>query len=230
MNARILFDVNIERYNGKKVYQDGLNDELSTIKTFSPSITFRPNNNSEIKMKRILRLSSFTFPNPLTVTDRDILDKSVLLTTKYNLPAGTDVALSVGRTENNIIYIRSEMSANNVRRTKYIIDTNINYFLPHRIKIEESFSLFSTYQIYDFSAQRNLFTRSFVHKSKLNILNLSFVQPSIEYNFIKQYWGPYLFSYEIDGFLFFRNIENRKESYEIDVKIEPLISFSLTPS
>ncbi|TES90604.1 MAG: hypothetical protein E3J87_09700 [Candidatus Cloacimonadota bacterium] len=230
LNSRILFDVNIERYNGKKVYQDGLNDELSTIKTFSPSITFRPNKNSEIKMKRILRLSSFTFPNPLTVTDRDILDKSVLLTTKYNLPAGTDVALSVGRTENHIIYIRSEMSANNVRRTKYNIDTNINYFLPHRIKIEESFSLFSTYQIYDFSAQRNLFTRSFVHKSKLNILNLSLVQPSIEYNFIKQDWGSYLFSYEIDGFLFYRNIENRKESYKIDVKIEPLISFSLTPS
>lgn len=230
VNSRISLDVSIERYNGKKLYQDGLNDELSTVKTFTPSLTFHPNKNSEIKIKRILRLSSFTFPSPLTVTDRDILDKSIFLITRYNLPGGTDVALSLGRTENHIIYIRNEMSANNVCRTKYNVDANINYFLPQRIKIKEFFSLVSNYQIYDFSSNRDLFTRSFAHKSQLTILNLRLFQPTLKYKFNKQDWGSYLYSYEAGHYMFYRNIVTRKESYEIDIEIRPLTYLSIIPS
>lgn len=230
LNSKIFFDVNMEGYKGKKLYQDGLNDELSTVKTFIPSLTFRPNKRSEIKIKRILRLSSFTFPNPLTVTDRDILDKSVLLMVRYNFPKGTSVALTLGRAENHIIYIRSKMSANNVCRIKYNIDTNINYFIPHRIKFDETFSLAANYQIYDFPSQRNLFTRSFAHRAKLYILNLHPVKPLIKYKFLKQDWGPYLFSYDERDYIYYRNIENRKESYEMDVEIEPWPSFLLIPS
>ena len=230
INSRIFFDISIERHKGEKEYQDGLNNELSTVNTLTPSLAYRPNNNSEIKIKRTLRLTSFTFPNPSTVTDRDILDKSDFLITRYNLPGGTDLSLSFGRIENHLIYLRSQMSANNVCRTKYSVDANVNYFLPQRIIIKEFFSLVSNYQIYDFSSNKNLFTRSFTHKSQLTILNLHHFQPTVKYKFCKQDWGAYLYSYEAGHYLFYRNIVTRKESYEIDVEIRPLSYLSIIPS
>lgn len=227
---RFLFDVGIEYYDGEKKYQDNLGNELSSVKTLSPSFAYRPNTDSEIKIKRIIRLSSFSFPNPLTVTDRDILDKSIILSSRYNLPKGTDVALSLGRTENHIIYLKSEMSANNVKRTKYHLDTRIHYFLPKRVRIEESFSIVANYQIYDYSTDNNLFTRSFTHKTNVTIMNLNIFQPTFEYKYIKQDWGSYLYSYEDDGYIFYRNIENKKETYLMLLEMNPLTIIKLTPS
>jgi len=230
LNSRTLIEVKMARYNRERNYQEGLNDEVSTIKSLTPSLTFRPIKGCEIKLERILRLSSFNFPNPIAVTDRDILDKSDLLTAMYNLPGGTAFVMSFGRIENHIIYIGSEMSANNVQRTKYSLESNINYLMPQRIEIKESFSLTANYQIYDFSSERNLFARAFTHCSALSFVNLDRIQPSIEYRTINQNWGPYLFSYEEGNYLFYRNIENKKESYKIALALKPFDYLTLNPS
>jgi hypothetical protein len=230
ITSRFLFDVGIDLYRGEKTYQDNLNNEESSMRTLSPSFAYRPNKDSEIRIKRVLRLSSFSFPNPLTVTDRDILDKSVTVSSLYNLPKGTDFSLSFGRTENYIIYLKSEMSANNVKRTKYHFDSRIHYFLPTLIRVEESFSIVANYQIYDYSSNNNLFTRSFSHKTHVTVMNLNIFQPTIEYKIVKQDWGPYLYSYESDNYIFYRNIENKKETYVVTLEVKPFSDITLTPT
>jgi len=230
LNPRISLDLNINSYDGIKTFQDGLNDEYSTVKSVAPAFSFKPNKSSEIKFKRILRLSSFSFPNPLTVTDRDILDKSFVLLTKYTLPGGTGLALSLMRTSNHIIYIKNEMSANNVNRTKYNIETDINYFVQQKIKIEEHFSLTANYQIYDFPSERNLFTRSLSNHFEIYILNFHFFEPSFRYKITLQDWGPYLLSYETGDYLYYRSLESKKETYSMTTKICPISYFAFTPS
>jgi hypothetical protein len=222
--------VGIDLYEGEKTYQDNLNNEESSMRTFSPSFAYRPNKDSEIRIKRVLRLSSFSFPNPLTVTDRDILDKSVIVSSRYNLPKGTDFSLSFGRTENHIIYLKSEMSANNVKRTKYNFDSRIHYFHPTFIRVEESFSIVANYQIYDYSSNNNLFTRSFSHRTHVTVMNLNIFQPAFEYKIVKQDWGPYLYSYEGDNYVFYRNIENKKETYVVTLEVKPFPDITFTPT
>lgn len=230
LNSKITLNVKIERYEGSKKYQYGLNDELLTVKTLSPSVSYHPDNNSEIKIERTVRLSSSSFPDPATVTDRDILDKSVLLSTTYRFPQKTALSLSVGRTENHIIYLGSEMSANNVRRVKYNMESNLSFIFPGLLSIEEHFSLTSNYHLYDFSTDRNLFTRGFSNKSKINLFNFSLFKPSLEYKFSKQDWGPYLFSYQQGKHLFYKNIENKKHIFGTSITIIPFPHFSIVPS
>jgi hypothetical protein len=230
LNSKITLNMKIERYEGSKKYQYGLNDELSTVKTLSPSISYHPNNNSEIRLERMVSLSSFNFPNPSTVTDRDILDKSVLLSTTYRFPQGTVVSLFMGRTENHIIYLRSEMSANNVRRVKYNIESNLDFILNNIVSMEEQFSLTSNYNLYDFSTDRNLFTRGISNKSKISFLYFSLFKPSLEYKFSKQDWGPYLFPYQQGKHLFYKNIENRKQIYRTSITIIAYRHLSFEPS
>lgn len=230
LNSKITLNMKIERYEGTKKYQYGLNDKLSTVKTLTPSVTYHPDNNSEIKIERMVRLSSFNFPDPVTVTDRDILDKSVLLSTSYKFPHGTFLSLHLGRTENHIIYLRREMSANNVRRIKYNIESNLDFILNDIISIEERFLLTSNYNLYDFSTDRNLFTRGISNKSKISLLQFPLFKPSLEYKFSKQDWGPYLFSYQQRKHLFYKNIENRKQMYGTSISIIPFTNFSITPS
>ncbi len=230
IHSKLRIDINAQRYNGTKTFQDGISDEYSEIKTITPTVHFQPHQNSDLSYQRTIRLSSFTFPNPLTVTDRDILEKADLFVSKYELSKGTDLSLSFGRTENHIIYVRSEMSANNVTRTKYAVEAVVNRFAPQKFMIEESFSLIANYQIYDYSSQKNLFTRSFSHQSKLLLLILHTIRPSFKYKLIKQDWGPYLFSYQTGEYLFYPNIENKKQSYELNVELKPLSTFTLTPA
>lgn len=230
LNSRISIDLNLNEYNGEKTFQDGLNDENSTVKNFAPAICFKPNINSEIKLKRIIRLSSFSFPNPFTVTDRDVLDKSVMLLTRYLLPGGTDVSISLMRTLNHIIFVKSEMSANNVRRTKYNVEMNIKYFVHRSIEIDEVITLSANYQLYDFSSERNLFTRSFSNDSEICILKLPFFQPSFAYKIMLQDWGPYLLSYDSGNYLYYRSLESKKEAYRLSSKIFPNSSVAFTPS
>jgi hypothetical protein len=122
------------------------------------------------------------------------------------------------------------MSANNVKRTKYHFDSRIHYFLPQRIRIEESFAIVANYQIYDYSSNNNLVTRSFTHRTIVTVMNLNVFQPSIKYKIVKQDWGPYLYSYETDSYIFYRNIENKKEMFEFIFEIKPISYVSFTPS
>ena len=230
LNPKLTFDVSLEGYKGKKAYQDGVNDEHSTVKTLTPSITVRPHRNSRMTLKHSIRLSSFSFPNPITVTDRDILEKSILFTSSYALPRGTDLSLSLGRIENHTIYIRSELSANNVKRTSYTLEANVNHFVHRVAKVEEQFSLVANYQLYDFLSRRNLFTRNFSHRSKLYLLVFQTVEPSVQYKLIKQDWGPYLYSYDSEEYIFYRNVKNRKETIEFALEIKPFSPLSITPS
>jgi hypothetical protein len=230
VNSRLSIDISLEGYQGEKLYQDGINDETSVVKTIAPALTFRPHRNSRMTIKHTTRLSSFSFPNPISVTDRDILEKSISFMSYYTLPNGTDLSLSLGRTENHIIYIRSEMSANNVKRTNYSLEAIVSHFVQQIVKIEERFSLVSNYQLYDFSSQRNFFARNLSHQSKLNILVFQALEPSARFQLIKQDWGPYLYSYEPEDYLFYRNMENRKETFEFALEIKPWTLFSLTPS
>jgi hypothetical protein len=229
INPKLSLDISLEGYKGNRAYQDGINDEHSTVKTLTPSVTIRPHRNSRMTLKHSIRLSSFSFPNPITVTDRDILEKSILFTSSYALPRGTDLSLSLGRIENHTIYIRSELSANNVKRTSYTFDTNITHFVHNIVKIEEEFSLISNYQLYDFLSQRNLFTRNFSHQSKLRLLVFRTVQPSAQYKFIKQDWGPYLYSYDSQEYVFYRNVENRKATMAFALEIKPFTPLSIEP-
>ena len=230
VGSKVIIDAQIGQYRRKQIYQDGLNNEFSLVKTFIPSISFYPTKHSQIRLKRTLKLSSFSFPNPLTVTDRDLLDKSVLLSMAYTLPCGTYLSIDIGRTEDHIIYIRKEMSANNVNRIKYNLGTLITYVLPGRIKFSESFSLDANYQLYDFSSDKNLFSRSFNCKSQIALLNNSLFQPSMEYELLKQDWGPYLISYSLDRFLYYRDVQNKRQSFDISLLVKLLDFFNITPS
>lgn len=230
MNSKLTLDISLEGYEGKRTYQDGINDEHSTVKTLTPALTFHPHRNSRMTLKHSVRLSSFSFPHPVAVTDRDILEKSILFTSSYTLPRGTDLSISMGRVENHTLYIRSELSANNVRRTNYTFEANVSHFVYNRIKIEEGFSLLANYQLYDFLSQRNLFTRNFVHQSQIYLLVSRTLQPSVQYKLIKQDWGPYLYSYDSEEYEFYRNVENRKETIVIALEIKPFTPLAITPS
>jgi hypothetical protein len=230
MSPRFTLDVSLEGYKGEKAYQDGINDEHSTVKTFTPAITVCPHRNSRMTLKHSIRLSSFSFPNPVTVTDRDILEKSILFTSSYALPRDTDLLLSLRRVENHTIYIRSELSANNVRRTSYAFETNVSHFANNVAKIEEQFAIVANYQLYDYLSQRSLFTRDFSHQSKLYLLFFKTVEPSAQYKFTKQDWGPYIYSYDSKEYIFYRNVENRKETFAFALEIKPLTLLSVTPS
>lgn len=230
MNSKLSFDVSVEGYRGKRTYQDGVNDENSTVKTLTPTITFCPHRNSRLTLKHSIRLSSFSFPNPVTVTDRDILQKSIWFSSSYVLPQGTDLSLSLGRIENHTIYIRSQLSANNLQRTSYTIETAVSHFANDIVKLEERFSLVANYQLHDFLMQRNLFTRSFSHQSKFYLLISETFEPSAQYKLIKQDWGPYLYSYDSGEYVFYPNVGNKKESFIFALEIKPFTSVSIEPT
>ncbi len=230
MNEKLGFDVSVEGYRGKRAYQDGINDEHSTVKTLTPRITFCPHRNARMTLKHSIRLSSFSFPNPVTVTDRDILEKSIWFSSSYALPHSTDLFLSLGRTENHTVYIRSQLSANNVKRTSYTIETMVSHFANNIVKLEERFSLVANYQVYDFKAQRNLFTRNFSHQSKFYLLVFQAFEPSVQYKLIQQDWGPYLYSYDVQEYVFYPNVGNKKESFIFALEVKPFTLLSITPT
>lgn len=170
-----------------------INTQFLDSKSLVVRAQARPNASSVLDFVQTFGLDSYDFPHPFNFNQRDLGTSSTFFRSWLQATATTRLGLAIQVRQDHLVYLRSEMSANNRWTRTYTAAPQLSLNPLPWLLWTQCYILRADYNLYDFVSANNLLLRSATVQDTLR-----FGPPGVNYLLVTfggqvQSQGPYLY-------------------------------------
>lgn len=191
-----------------------INTQVLDSKSLEVRAQARPNAYSILDFVQTFGLDSYDFPHPFNFNERDLGSGSTFFRASIQVASSTRLGLALQARQDHLVYLKSEMSANNRWTRSYQLAPQLSFTPLPWLLWTQSYALRADYNLYDFVPANNLLLRSATVQDSLRF------GPAEGENYVLmtfggqvQSQGPYLYDAVKKSYGYYTSQENPRYNF-----------------